>query len=94
MEPALLSYSYVPDVLARRGPHRDAHLELIARMESEGRLLLGGAVGDPPEGALLVFADAAAAEEFVAADPYAAAGLVAERSIRPWKLVADRPLRG
>lgn len=94
MKLSILSYSYVADVLERREPHREAHLALIARMETEGRLLLAGAIGDPPEGALIVFDSAAAAEEFAASDPYREAGLVTEHSIRPWNLVAHRPLGG
>jgi uncharacterized protein YciI len=94
MRLAVLTYTYVPDVTERREPHRAAHLLLIERMSAEGRLLIAGAVGDPPEGALFVFRDASAAEDFAAADPYRDAGLVVEHSIRPWNVVAHSPLEG
>jgi uncharacterized protein YciI len=71
-----------------REPHRDGHLALIARMEGEGRLLMAGAIGDPPHGAAIGFSDREAAEEFVAADPYGAAGLVTDSAIEPWTVVA------
>ena len=88
VELALLTYTYVEDMASRREPHRDDHLALITRMQGEGRLLVAGAVGAPPAGAAIGFADRVAAEEFVAADPYGAAGLVVESRIEPWTVVA------
>ncbi len=89
-----LHYAYVPDVLERRGPHREAHLALARRWSEEGRLVIAGALGDPPHGAIFGFdCDEAAVGEFVAADPYVGAGLVSERSIEPWTVVAQRPSR-
>ncbi len=88
----LLTYAYVPDMLERREPHRAEHLALIDRMLSDRRLLLAGALGDPPSGGALAFAERAAAEQFIAADPYVEAGLVTSHEIRPWKIVAHRPL--
>ena len=84
----LLTYSYVDDMATRREPHREGHLALISRMSEEGRLLVAGAVGSPPTGAAIGFVSRAAAEEFVAADPYGAAGLVTESRIEPWTVVA------
>lgn len=89
---ALLTYAYVDGMADKREPHRAGHLELVGRMRDEGRLLIAGATGDPPSGAAIAFADAAAAEEFVAADPYVAAGLVTERSIEPYNVVASAPI--
>ncbi len=86
-----LRYSYVPDILERRAPHREAHLELVRRWTGEGRLVIAGALGDPPRGALFGFeCDEAEVEDFVAADPYVEAGLVRDRSIEPWTVVALR----
>lgn len=88
IELALLTYAYVEDMASRREPHRDAHLALIGRMRGEGRLVVAGALGSPPTGAAIGFSDQEAAEEFVAADPYGAAGLVTEARIEPWTVVA------
>ena len=66
VELALLTYTYVEDMTSRREPHRDGHLALIAEYAEGGRLFMAGATGDPPSGAALVFADGAAAAEFVA----------------------------
>ncbi|TML99534.1 MAG: hypothetical protein E6G10_18725 [Actinobacteria bacterium] len=83
----LLHYGYVPDMLERRGPHRDAHLELIRSWKDEGRIVLAGAVGDPPHGALIVLRDAADGPAFVDADPYARNGLVTNWRVEPWTVV-------
>jgi uncharacterized protein len=84
----VLFYDYVPDIAERRGPHRDAHLALARRWKDEGRLVMAGALGDPPHGAAFVFRleDAAAVEDFVAADPYVAAELVTAWRVEPWKV--------
>ena len=84
---ALLFYDYVEDVLERRGPFRDEHLELIRAWKQDERIVLGGAVGDPPRGALIVLRDADDAAAFVDADPYAANGLVATWRVEPWTVV-------
>ncbi len=86
-----LTYAYVPDILERRAPHRDAHLELVRGWCEQGRLVIAGALGDPPHGALFGFdCEEAAVGEFIAADPFIVAGLVSERSIEPWTVVALR----
>lgn len=84
----LLSYDFVPDYLARRPAHRDVHLALCKQAVARGELLAGGAVGDPPESGLLLFAGAAAhAEAFAAADPYVVHGLVTRWQVKPWNTV-------
>lgn len=89
-----LFYEYVEGIVELRAPHREGHLKLIEDFAADGRLAIAGAVGDPPHAGLLVFGDAAAAAAFVAADPYVEAGLVSERRIEPWNVVAHRPLGG
>ena len=88
---SILTYDYVPDVLERRGPHRRAHLAHVESWSAERGLVIGGATGNPPTGALFVFeADRAEIEEFVAADPYREAGLIAGSSVEPWNVVVHR----
>jgi uncharacterized protein YciI len=94
VELALLTYTYVEDMASRRDPHRDGHLALIGEYTDAGRLFMAGATGDPPSGGALVFADAAAAEDFVGADPYVAAGLVSAHTIEAFKVVASAPIPG
>jgi len=87
----ILIYEYVEDIVERRAPHRAAHLEHIRGWSAERGLVLAGATGDPPSGALFVFeGDRAEVEAFAAADPYGAAGLVSTARIEPWTVVAAR----
>ena len=83
----LLTYALAPDYLARRGDYRDAHLALAWKASEAGTLLLGGAVGDPVESALLLFTDADAARAFAGADPYVGAGIVTAWRVLPWTTV-------
>ncbi len=81
----VLSYDYVADILDRRGPHRPGHLALIEQWNATGRLPLAGALGDPLRAGLLVFdvGDPKVIDEFVAADPYVAEGLVSAYRVEP-----------
>ena len=54
----VLVYDYVPDILERRAPHRDAHLDLVRRLHDEGIIVMAGATGDPVDSALVVFRSA------------------------------------
>lgn len=85
----LLTYTYVPDVAERRDPHRPAHLARIAAAKDGGALLMAGATGDPPHGAVFVFAteDRELVERFAHEDPYVQAGLVPEWRIDSWTVV-------
>lgn len=88
----LLMYDFVPDYLARRSEHRDAHLTLCKAAVARGELAAGGAVGDPPESGLLLFlGQAGHAERFAAADPYVTNGLVTRWQVKQWNTVAGIP---
>jgi uncharacterized protein YciI len=54
-----------------------------------GELVLGGALADPVDGAVLLFRgeDRSVAEEFAKADPYVLNGLVEHWGIREWTTV-------
>ena len=88
----LLTYDYVFDIAARRAPFREAHLGLVRELHSRGALLMAGAVGDPIEGAVLVFTaeDPEVVEQFVAQDPYVREGLVTGWQVRPWNVVVGQ----
>ncbi len=88
----LLRYDYVDDIATRRVPFRDAHLGLVGELHDRGALLMAGAVGEPIEGALLVFTaeDRAVVDEFVARDPYVREGLVTSWQVRPWNVVVGQ----
>lgn len=95
----LLTYHYTDDYLERRGQFRNAHLRQAWEWQARGALLLGGAVGDPADSAVLVFDcdNAQAVEQFVQADAYFQNGLVRSYRIQPWTTVvgdhAHTPIR-
>jgi len=85
----LLTYDLAPDYLERRPAFRDLHLERAWAAVERGELVLGGALGDPTDQAMLLFtgSDASAAEAFAHADPYVINGLVVGWRVRPWLTV-------
>jgi uncharacterized protein len=87
----LLIYHVVDDYVERRVPFREEHLRLARTAHDRGELLLGGALADPVDRAVLVFrsTDKTVVEEFVRNDPYIANGLVAHWEIRPWTVVIE-----
>ena len=95
----LLFYEVVPDYAARRVPFRAAHLSHAWAAADRGELLLGGALADPIDGAVLLFDcdSPAVIEAFVAADPYVVNGLISGWRVRPWTTVvgdrANNPIR-
>jgi uncharacterized protein len=88
----LLIYELVGDYLERRAPLRAQHIELARAAEARGELVLGGALADPPDRAVLLFrgASPAAAEAFAAADPYVKQGLVKTWTVRQWTTVVGK----
>ena len=84
-----LFYDYVEDIVERRAPFREEHLGKLGEVKAQIRMLMGGALGDPPHGALIVFDvdDPAIVEEWVKNDPYVINGLVTEHRIEYWNVV-------
>lgn len=95
----LLSYEVGQDYVSRRAEFRDAHLEKAWQASQRGELVLGGALADPVDGAVLLFKgdSPAVAEDFARADPYVTNGLVKRWHVREWTTVvgedAARPVR-
>jgi uncharacterized protein YciI len=85
----MLFYDYVEDVLEKRAPHREVHLAYAREARAAGRLVAGGALGDPPHGGALVFSveNASEVEEFARGDPYVEAGIVTAWRVEPWNVV-------
>lgn len=88
----------VPSSLPLRATARPAHIERLQQLKHEGRLLLAGphpAVdsNDPGEagftGSLVVaeFSSLEAAQAWADADPYVAAGVYAQVTVKPFKKV-------
>jgi uncharacterized protein YciI len=85
----LLFYDVAPDYLERRPLFRNEHLALAWQAQARGELILGGALADPVDSAILLFQgdSPAIVEQFVAADPYVRSGLVTQWRIREWTTV-------
>ena len=90
MKHFLLFYDLSDDYMARRGEFRHAHLTLAWDAHGRGDLVLGGALADPADTALLMFRGetAAVAEDFAKNDPYVTNGLVKSWRVRQWTTVA------
>ena len=88
----------VPDSLEKRKAARPAHLARLDQLNGEGRLLLAGPfpaidAEDPGSagfsGSLIVaeFASLEDAKAWAGADPYMAAGVYADVSVKPFRKV-------
>ena len=95
----MLFYETAPDYLERRSQFRQEHLTLAWQAHARGELILGGALADPIDGAVLLFQGDSpdVAARFAEADPYVLNGLVTRWQVRPWLTVvgdqASSPVR-
>ena len=90
----VLSYELVNDYVNRRTPFREQHLQLAHEAHRRGELILGGALSDPADRALLVFRAPyrSIVEDFAKNDPYVTNALVLKWEVRPWTVViGDQP---
>lgn len=85
----VLWYETADDYLEKRAQFRSAHFDLAREAHARGELLLGGALADPVDRALLIFRapDRTTAEQFAERDPYVRHGLVRRWEVRPWTVV-------
>lgn len=88
----LLFYNVVADYAERRAAFRAAHLEHAQRAVERGELILGGALTNPMDGAVLLFraSSPAGAEAFASADPYVTNRLVTRWRVREWTTVIGK----
>lgn len=87
----LLFYEAGPDYVARRPVFRDRHLALAEAAVARGELVLGGALADPVDGAVLLFrGPREVAEAFAKGDPYVIEGLVTSWRVREWTTVVGK----
>jgi hypothetical protein len=99
MKHFLMFYDFAADYLERRPGFREEHLAKAWAAHARGELVLGGALADPIDGAVLLFSaeSPSVAESFARADPYVLNGLVTRWRVREWNTVAGEtaaaPLR-
>lgn len=84
-----LFYHVVDNFVERRVPSRQLHLAHAQSAAQRGELMLGGALADPADTALIVFrADSPnSAKSFAETDPYVLNGLVQRWEVCPWNVV-------
>jgi uncharacterized protein YciI len=85
----LLFYDVTADYAERRKEFRNEHLKLAWKAHEAGELILGGALADPQNGAILLFQGESPeiAERFAKSDPYIKNGLVKKWWVRKWTTV-------
>jgi uncharacterized protein YciI len=85
----ILFYKTVDNYIEKRVPFREEHLSHAQQAFQIGSLVLGGALADPADSAMLVFKgeSPALAEEFANNDPYVKNGLITEWYVRQWMVV-------
>ena len=85
----LLFYEVADDYITRRAEFRNVHLKLGWEAVNRGELVLGGALADPVDGAVLLFKGNSPeiAENFAKADPYVTSGIVKRWYVRQWTTV-------
>jgi uncharacterized protein YciI len=86
----LLFYEAGEGYVARRAEFRDEHLTLAWKASERGELVLGGALANPVDGAVLLFKGDSpeVAEKFARIDPYVTNGIVKRWHVREWTTVA------
>jgi len=84
-----LFYHVVDGFVERRVPFREAHLAHARHAAGRGELVLGGALAEPADTALIVFRSDSSdvAKTFAEKDPYVRNGLVERWEVRPWNVV-------
>ncbi len=85
----VLFYKTVENYVERRVPFREEHLGLAKQAHQNGTLILGGALADPADSAMLVFKGDSpqVAEDFAHNDPYVKNGLITDWQVRSWTVV-------
>jgi len=86
----LLFYEVAEDYLSRRAQFRDEHLQKAWAASERGELVLGGALANPVDGAVLLFKGDSpeVAEKFARVDPYVTSGMIKRWYVREWTTVA------
>ena len=85
----LLMYDVVADYVTARVPFRKLHLQHATAAHQRGELLLGGALANPADGAVILFQGDSpkVAVDFANADPYVLNGLITRWRVREWTTV-------
>jgi uncharacterized protein YciI len=85
----LLFYEVVENYEERKKPFREAHIKYAREAAARGDLVLGGALTNPVDGAVILFRTDSpeAAEKFAKSDPYVVNGVITNWRVRKWNTV-------
>lgn len=85
----ILFYKTIDNYIEKRAKYRAEHLQLAQEAYKNSSLVMAGALDEPADQAVLIFKGDSkkVAEDFAENDPYVKNGLIAEWSVRPWKVV-------
>ncbi|MGC4084669.1 MAG: YciI-like protein [Vicinamibacterales bacterium] len=83
----------VDDYVTKRAPYRAEHLRLLREAHQRGEVVMAGAVGENPDGAIIIFRSDSAEvpERLVKNDPYVTNGLILTWRVQPWNVVVGAP---
>jgi uncharacterized protein YciI len=82
---AVVLYTSADDVITKAPVHFPAHTARIDEFRERGEVVMIGTFGDPQaQGSMAIFTSRAAAEAFVAGDPFVLNGVVSAYEIRDW----------
>jgi uncharacterized protein YciI len=83
----VMFYEVAQDGLAKARIHYAAHRARLDEFHSLGTLLMAGPYANPAEGAMGIFTNREAAEEFIRGDPFVINGVVSEWRLSDWNEV-------
>lgn len=83
----IMFYEVAHDGMTKAREHYAAHRARLDAFHARGVLLMAGPYANPAEGAMGVFTDREAAEEFIQGDPFVINSVVAKWSLREWNEV-------
>ncbi len=83
----VMFHEVTADGLPRAREHFAAHRARLDAFHRRGTLLMAGPFAEPGEGAMGVFTERAAAQEFIDGDPFVMHGVVARWGLREWNEV-------
>ena len=78
----VMFYEVAPEGFSKAMANTEAHRARLHEFHAKGVLLMAGPFANPAEGALGIFTNKKAAEEFIQGDPFVINGVVAK-----WRLV-------
>lgn len=86
-----VTYQYEVDTETTRDEFRPAHVDFLRSIFESGSLVISGQLLTSTPGALLVFEaeSETALIELLDRDPFAEAGVIASRTVAPWKIFFD-----